>query len=71
MADGSIKQASGIMVEIVGGDVLTDSEISATAEAIRHVGSPDTEMLICDLRDEKMGGAVRLTVIMIETGIST
>jgi|ERR1700693_15124 len=63
LADDSIKRASAILVEIVSGDNLTESEIKVAAAAIRQVGGPDTEMLVGDLQDEKMGDAVRVTVI--------
>lgn len=63
LADNSIKQAGGILAEIVSGGNLTDSEIHAAAEAIRQVGGPDAEMLVGGLQDDTMGGAVRVTVI--------
>jgi cell division protein FtsZ len=69
LTDASIKQAGGILVEIVTGDKLTDSEINAAGEAIRQVADPNTEMLIGDLRDESMAGAVRVTVILIGTEV--
>jgi hypothetical protein len=37
LADGSVKQASGILVEIVSEDNLTDSEINAAAISPRMV----------------------------------
>jgi cell division GTPase FtsZ len=66
LADGSIKQASGIMVEIVG-DNLTDGEASAAAETVHQACGPDTETLFWVLHDGEMAGAVRVTVIGLDS----
>ncbi len=58
-----LKRAGGILVDVLGPGDLTLPEAHAAAEAIQQAAGADAEVLYSEIRDERMEGAVWVTVI--------
>lgn len=60
----SLAQARGILLDVAVGDGLTEAEFNEAAEAI-HGACPAGEILLQIVREERMAGTVRVTVITV------
>lgn len=66
LADGSIARASGIMVEIVRGNDLTEAEVDVVAETVHRAAGPEGDILVgSSVHDSTLAGAVRVAVFAI------
>ena len=65
-AGASITEARRIMVAVAGAGDLAQWEVDAAAEAVHQAADPDVEILFDSFADEKMAGALKVTVIAID-----
>ena len=63
--DGSIKRALGLMVDVAGGEDLTEAEVGAAAETIHAAANPEAEILFGPVNDRTLAGAVRVTIFVM------
>jgi len=66
LTDGSIGQASGVLVEIAGGIDLTEAEVDVVGETVHRAADPEADILVGPaVRESKLAGAVKVTVFAI------
>ena len=63
LEDASIEGARGVLINITGGADLTLFEVNEAAEIIQQAADPEAEILFGCVHDERMAGAVKVTVI--------
>ncbi|MBE2199735.1 MAG: cell division protein FtsZ [Anaerolinea sp.] len=63
LLDVTIDGAQGILFNITGGPSLSLYEVNEAASIIRETAHPDANMIFGAVIDEKMGDALRITVI--------
>jgi cell division protein FtsZ len=59
----SINGATGVLINITGGDDLTLGEVTQISEAIHDAAGDDAEIIFGAVNDPAMHGEVRVTVI--------
>jgi len=63
LLDVTINGASGILFNVTGGADMSLFEVNQAAELIRETADPNVNMIFGAVVDEKMGDAMRITVI--------
>src|SRR6185295_17504663 len=63
LEDASIEGARGILINITGGADLTLFEVNEAAEIIHQAADPEAIILFGYVNDDRMAGAVKVTVI--------
>jgi len=63
LLEASIEGARGILINIVGAQGITLSEITDAANIVHDVAHPDANIIFGSVIDESIGDAVRVTVI--------
>lgn len=63
LLEHSIKGATGILFNVIGGPDLTMKEVDKAANIINEVASPDANIIFGTTIDEKLSGQVKITVI--------
>lgn len=69
LLEQSIKGATGILFNVIGGRDMTMKEVDKAANIISQVASPDANIIFGTTVDEKFNGQIKITVIA--TGFDT
>ncbi len=62
LTDGSIRRARGVMVDIAGGEDLTEAEVGTVVETIHQAADPEAELLFGPVYDGMLTGSVRVSL---------
>ena len=63
LLESSFQGATGVLLNITGGDDLTLGETNRAAELLNRASNPDALVIFGVVRDEEFAGKVRITVI--------